>query len=413
MTMLQVSRFLHLKEKKMIETTVLSVSQLNTYVKSIVDSDLLLRNVFVVGEISNFTNHYRTGHYYMTLKDENAAVKAVMFRTANQRLRFMPESGMSVIVRGRVSVFERDGQYQLYIEDMQPDGIGALTLAFEQMKNRLAQEGLFDECYKKPIPHRCRCIGVVTSATGAVIQDIRNVISRRYPVAEIILAPVEVQGVNAAPQIVKAIESFNSGDFADVLIVGRGGGSIEDLWAFNEESVARAVFNSRVPVISAVGHETDFTICDFVADLRAPTPSAAAELAVPDIRDDKIFLSSVVRHIESVLNDRIEKEESKLKLFNENLKFKNPVALIDERLNTVDYLYSSVLSYVQKRITSDETRFLSLASAIDAMSPLKVMSRGYAVVYKDKKIVPLAEQLKKGDVFTLKFSDGEKECEVL
>ena len=397
----------------MIDTTVLSVSQLNTYVKSIVDSDLLLRNVFVVGEISNFTNHYRTGHYYLTLKDENSAVKAVMFRTANQRLRFMPESGMSVIVRGRVSVFERDGQYQLYIEDMQPDGIGALTLAFEQLKNKLAQEGLFDEVYKRPIPQRCRRIGVITSATGAVLQDIRNVVSRRYPVAEIILEPVEVQGVNAAPQIVKAIEKFNSGDFADVLIVGRGGGSIEDLWAFNEESVARAVFNSHIPVISAVGHETDFTICDFVADLRAPTPSAAAELAVPDIRDDKLFLTVAIRQIEATIIDRIEREQFKIKSFNDILKLKSPVALIDERLNTVDAVYLSVLSLIEKRLAYEESRFLSITASVDALSPLKVMSRGYTVVYKDKKIVPSAEQINSGDVLTLKFSDGEKECEVL
>lgn len=397
----------------MFESTVLSVSQLNTYVKSIIDSDLLLRNVFVVGEISNFTNHYRTGHFYMTLKDENAAIKAVMFRTANQKLRFMPESGMSVIVRGRVSVFERDGQYQLYIEDMQPDGIGALTLAFEQLKNKLAAEGLFDECYKKPIPHRCRRIGVVTSATGAVIQDIRNVISRRYPVAEIILAPVEVQGVNAAPQIAKAIDDFNQGDFADVLIVGRGGGSIEDLWAFNEEIVARAVFGSRVPVISAVGHETDFTICDFVADLRAPTPSAAAELAVPDIRDDNALISGVIRYIGNLLSDRIEKEKIKLKALNERLEFKNPVAVIDDRLNTVDLLYSSAVSSIEKLMVSEHSRFSSVTAKLDALSPLKVMSRGYTVTYKGDKIITDSDQLESGDVITLKFNNGDKECEVL
>lgn len=404
---------MHQRNDLMIETTVLSVSQLNTYVKSILDSDLLLRNVFVVGEISNFTNHYRTGHYYLTLKDENAAIKAVMFRTANQKLRFMPESGMSVIVCGRVSVFERDGQYQLYIEDMQPDGIGALTLAFEQLKNKLAKEGLFDEAYKKPIPQRCRRIGVVTSATGAVIQDIKNVVSRRYPLAEIILAPVEVQGANATPQIAKAISDFNEGDFADVLIVGRGGGSIEDLWAFNEEIVARAVFNSRVPVISAVGHETDFTICDFVADLRAPTPSAAAELAVPDIREDKAFLLTVVSHNESVVLDKIEKEKSRLKLLGECLKFKNPSALIDEKLNTVDYLYSSVLSLTEKRIATDEARFGAITAKLDALSPLKVMSRGYSLAYKDKKIVSSVNSLTAGDKFMLKFHDGEKECEVI
>ena len=397
----------------MIETTVFSVSQLNTYVKSLIDSDLLLKNIFVVGEISNFTNHYRTGHYYMTLKDENAAIKAVMFKTANQKLRFVPESGMSVIVRGRVSVFERDGQYQLYIDDMQPDGIGALTLAFEQLKNRLAQEGLFDDIYKKPIPNRCRRIGVVTSATGAVIQDIRNVVSRRYPLAEIILAPVEVQGANAASQISKAIEDFNKEDLVDVLIVGRGGGSIEDLWAFNEEIVARAVFDSRVPVISAVGHETDFTICDFVADLRAPTPSAAAELAVPDIRDDMAFLLTVIQKNKTLMLDRIEKEKTKLELINARLKYKSPANLIDEKLNLVDYLYTTALQLTEKKLKSCEAELNTLIVSLDALSPLKVMSRGYSLAYKNDILVSSVNSLNSGDTIKLRLVDGEKNCEVL
>ncbi len=397
----------------MIETTVLSVTQLNTYVKSIIDSDMLLRNVFVIGEISNFTNHYRTGHYYMTLKDENAAIKAVMFRTANQRLRFMPESGMSVIVRGRVSVFERDGQYQLYIEDMQPDGVGALNLAFEQLKNKLAAEGLFDAEYKKPIPYRCRKIGVVTSATGAVIQDIKNVVSRRYPLAEIILAPVEVQGQNAAPQIAKAIYDFNQADGIDVLIVGRGGGSLEDLWAFNEEIVARAVFESVIPVISAVGHETDFTICDFVADLRAPTPSAAAELAVPDIREDKAFLSAVVYQNEALVLEKIAAEMSRLEILQERLKYRSPAAIIDTQLNTVDAFYSSALLNIQKRLTAEQSRLSEIAAKLDALSPLKVMSRGYSLAYKNEKIITSVKALSVGDRLTLKLADGEKECEVI
>ncbi len=397
----------------MIETTVLSVTQLNTYIKSIIDSDMLLRNIFVVGEISNFTNHYRTGHYYMTLKDENAAIKAVMFRSANQRLRFMPESGMSVIVRGRVSVFERDGQYQLYIDDMQPDGVGALSLAFEQLKNKLANEGLFDEAYKKPIPYRCRKIGVVTSATGAVIEDIKNVVSRRYPLSEIILSPVEVQGMNAAPQIAEAIKKFNLKDDIDVLIVGRGGGSIEDLRAFNEELVARAVFDSIIPVISAVGHETDFTICDFVADLRAPTPSAAAELAVPDIRDDKAFLATVVYRNEALLLEKIESEQSKLEILRERLKFRSPAAIIDDKINTVDTLYTSAMLNLEKRLTVERSRLTELTAKLDALSPLKVMSRGYSLTYKGEKIITSAKAINTGDRLTVKFSDGEKECEVI
>ena len=397
----------------MKNTTVLTVSQLNTYVKSLIDGDMLLHSVYVVGEISNFTNHYRTGHYYMTLKDGDSAIKAVMFRTANQRLRFMPESGMSVIVRGRVSVFERDGVYQLYIEDMQPDGLGALNLAFEQLKNRLAEEGLFDEQYKKPIPRRCYRIGVVTSATGAVIQDIKNVVSRRFPLAEIILCPVEVQGVNAAPQISAAIDRFNVADNVDVLIVGRGGGSLEDLWAFNEEIVARAVFRSHIPVISAVGHETDFTICDFVADLRAPTPSAAAELAVPDIREDRAFIDTVPYQCEAYLLDRIEREKEKLEIIKERLKYRSPAAIIDERLSTVDALLASAAVSVERKISLECARLASLAGKLDALSPLKVLSRGYAIARTDEKIIRSASELEKGDKFTLKLSDGEKECEVL
>ena len=320
---------------------------------------------------------------------------------------------MKVIVRGRVSVFERDGQYQLYIDDMQPDGLGALNLAFEQLKNKLAEEGLFDECYKKPIPHRSTRIGVVTSATGAVIQDIRNVISRRYPLAEIILAPVQVQGASAAPQIVEAIEQFNSGDYADVLIVGRGGGSLEDLWAFNEEIVARAVFNSKIPIISAVGHETDFTICDFVADLRAPTPSAAAELAVPDIREDIAFVQTVVYECEATLLQRINDEKRKLDIIKERLEYRSPIMLIDQKLQLVDSYLTSALLSIQRKLDKENSRFSATAARLDALSPLKVMSRGYSIVTKDEKVVISSKKLKKGDRITVGFADGEKNCEVL
>lgn len=397
----------------MFEVSVLSVSQLNTYVKSILDSDLLLQNVFVVGEISNFTNHYRTGHYYMTLKDENSCIKAVMFRSANQRLKFMPESGMNVIVRGRVSLYDRDGQYQLYIDDMQPDGIGALNLAFEQLKNKLAQEGLFDESNKKPIPYRNKRIGVVTSATGAVIQDIINVISRRYPLAEIILAPVEVQGENAAPQISAAIDRFNLCDDIDVLIVGRGGGSLEDLWAFNEEIVARAVFRSRIPVISAVGHETDFTICDFVADLRAPTPSAAAELAVPNIKDDKAFVSSVPVNAEFSVRKMIAGEQEKLSLIRDKLRLLSPSNVIDDRLNTVSLLYAKALNLIELRLGDESNRFAVACAKLDSLNPIKVLSRGYSITLKDTKIVSSVSDITRGDRVTIKLADGEKECEVL
>jgi exodeoxyribonuclease VII large subunit len=393
--------------------TVLTVTQLNTYIKSIIDGDMLLRSIYVVGEISNFTNHYRTGHYYMTLKDGDSAVKAVMFRSANQRLRFMPENGMSVISRGRISVFERDGQYQLYVEDMQPDGVGALNLAFEQLKNKLASEGLFDDEYKKPIPERAYRIGVVTSATGAVIQDIKNVVSRRFPLAEIILAPVQVQGDAAAGQIVEAINDFNSGDYADVLIVGRGGGSLEDLWAFNEEIVARAVFSSRIPVISAVGHETDFTICDFVADLRAPTPSAAAELAVPDIRDDKAFIDAVTSHCSENISERIEKEITRLEIIKERLSYRSPANIIDERIQTVDILTAKALSSIETRIMKECSAFEAYVGKLDALSPLKVIARGYSIAKKRDRIVTSVNDVTSGDKISLRVSDGEFDCEVL
>lgn len=397
----------------MAEAVVLNITQLNMYVKSILDSDLLLQNVFVVGEISNFTNHYRTGHYYMTLKDENSSIKAVMFRSANQRLKFLPENGMNVIVRGRVSLYERDGQYQLYIDDMQPDGAGSLNLAFEQLKNKLAKEGLFDQSAKKEIPHRCRRIGVVTSATGAVIQDIKNVISRRYPLAEIILAPVEVQGVNAASQIAQAIDRFNSGDFADVLIVGRGGGSVEDLWAFNEEIVARAVYRSKIPVISAVGHETDFTICDFVADLRAPTPSAAAELAVPDVKDDFSFIAAALSDNKAVIEKKINVDKEKLGLIRGKLKLLSPSNMIDDRMNTVALLYSKSLSLIESSLHDKTVRFGVLCAKLDTMNPIKVLTRGYSITVKDEKIISSVNDLQQGDIIKVKLSDGEKECEVL
>ena len=257
----------------MQNTLVLSVSQLNRYIKMNFDADENLANIFISGEISNFTNHYRTGHLYFTLKDDSAAVRAVMFNSSAKRLKFMPEDGMKVIARGRVSVYEASGQYQLYVDDMQPDGVGALNLAYEQLKEKLQKEGLFSELHKKPYPEK---VGVITSPTGAAVRDIINVLGRRFPYAEIVFCPVLVQGDGAHLQLTDAVNLFNSERAADVIIIGRGGGSIEDLWEFNDEGLARAVYNSEIPVISAVGHETDFTICDFAADMRAPTPSAAA-----------------------------------------------------------------------------------------------------------------------------------------
>ena len=391
---------------------VLSVSQLNRYVKSIIEQDMNLQTVFVQGEISNFTNHYKTGHYYMTIKDEYSSIKAVMFKTANMRLKFMPENSMNVIIRGRVSVFERDGQYQLYIDDMQPDGMGSFSLAFEQLKNKLAKEGLFDEDRKKPIPAYPERVGVVTSPTGAAIRDIINVVSRRFPMTELILCPVAVQGDYAAPQIKAAIELFNAEKAADVLIVGRGGGSVEELWAFNEEKVARAVAASEIPVISAVGHETDFTICDFAADLRAPTPSAAAELAVPDSFQQREMFYGAMRRMNSAMADKIGNERAVVELYKSALKRLSPQNYIDNLRVRCDKAAMEMDSFVRHEITVKSKDFSELCAKLDAMSPLKILARGYSVATKQGKVISDINSVESGDIINVRLSNGEMECEV-
>ena len=391
---------------------VLSVSQLNRYVKSIIEQDRNLQTVFVQGEISNFTNHYKTGHYYMTIKDESSAIKAVMFKTANMRLRFMPENSMNVIIRGRVAVFERDGQYQLYIDDMQPDGTGALSLAFEQLKEKLSKEGLFEAERKKQIPAYPERVGVVTSPTGAAVRDIINVISRRFPLAEIVLCPVAVQGDYAAPQIKNAIELFNKEKAADVLIVGRGGGSVEELWAFNEEIVARAVAASEIPVISAVGHETDFTICDFVADLRAPTPSAAAELAVPDFYQQKEMLMNYYRRILSSAADRIGYEKARLELNKSKILRLSPQNYIDSLRIRCDRAVMAMDSAVKNEMSEKSKELSSLCAKLDAMSPLKILARGYSVASRQGRIITDIGDVEKGDMINVRVSGGDIECEV-
>lgn len=396
------------------KSAVITVSQLNFYIKSLFDSDVNLSYVFLSGEISNFTNHYRTGHLYMTLKDANASVKAVMFRSSASRLKFVPENGMKVIVKGRVSVFERDGQYQVYIDDMQPDGAGALTIAFEQLKAKLQKQGLFDMEAKKPIPKFPRKIGVVTSPTGAAIQDIRNIVFRRFPSAEIILYPVLVQGDGAAQQIANAIEYFNQNNLVDVLIVGRGGGSIEDLWAFNEEIVAYAIYNSIIPVISAVGHETDFTISDFVADLRAPTPSAAAELAVPDKAELLNNLNFLFKHCNQAMADILSGKRNELEYITSSIYLKNPLMLIRQKQMQFDSVTSRIRNSALLTLAEEKTRFAKAASAIDSLSPFKVLARGYSVVTDaDGKIISASKDIKKDDIINIKFSKGNAECIVL
>ena len=298
---------------------ILTVSQINFYIQSIVDNDPRLKSVFVCGELSNFTRHYKSGHLYFSLKDDKSLIKAVMFSSAASRLRFAPSDGMKVIVRGRISVYEPSGQYQLYVEDMQPDGAGALALAYEQLKSKLEKEGLFDSRHKKPIPQFPKKVGVITSPTGAARRDIENIISRRYPCAEIILYPVTVQGDTAPAQLVNAVEYMDGK--SDVVIIGRGGGSAEDLWAFNDERLARTIYDCNTPVISAVGHETDFTICDFVSDLRAPTPSAAAELAVPDREELFGFLLQRKDTLQRLIKSKITGGDEKLRAIRRSVLF--------------------------------------------------------------------------------------------
>ena len=384
---------------------VYSVNELNNYAKSLLDSDENLKHIFVTGEISNYKAHY-SGHLYMTIKDESASIKAVMFAGNASRLRFSVENGMKVLIFGTVSLFPRDGSFQLYINDMQPDGVGALSVAYEQLKKKLEAEGLFSTLHKKPIPKFPQRIGVITSATGAAIQDIFNVLKRRYPVAQVVVRPAQVQGDGAANDIAAAINEFNSAMGADVLIVGRGGGSIEDLWAFNEEVVARAVFASKIPVISAVGHETDYTICDFVADLRAPTPSAAAELAVPDAFELKGELLAYNQQLVSLTKARLNAERTRLLAIEKSGALKDPVTRLNEKRRELLYLSEKINDLTQAHLDSQKLRFSALAGKLNALSPLGVISRGYAIVNKGDKVVTKAKDFNIGDVLSIKLADG-------
>lgn len=391
---------------------VISISQLNRYVKTLLEGDRNIASVYIGGEISNFTNHYKSGHLYMSLKDENALVRAVMFRGAASKLTFTPENGMKVIVRARVSLYEKDGSYQLYIDSMQPDGVGALQIAFEQLKKKLAAEGLFDEAHKRSLPRYPRTVAVITSPTGAAVRDILNVLGRRYPLAKVLFAPVLVQGEGAPPQIVDAIARVNAIPDVDTIIVGRGGGSLEELWAFNDERVARAVYASRVPVISAVGHETDFTICDFVADLRAPTPSAAAELAVPDTASLLSMLESGSDRREQLLNMALQRETHRLKMLSEKRCLRSPLFYVEERQMRLDLLTQAFSAASMREVHRAGQRLAADAAKLDALSPLKVLGRGYAIPYKDGTVLSSVAQAKEGDRLTIRLCDGEIGCTV-
>lgn len=390
----------------------ISVSQLNKYIKNKVDQDEYLNNVLIKGEISNFKHHY-TGHMYFTLKDNNSLIKCIMFKSYTPHLNFVPKDGMSVIVLGKVSVFERDGVYQIYCKAMQQEGIGDLYKEYEKLKAKLNEEGLFAESHKKKIPLYSKRIGVLTSETGSVIRDIINVSTRRNPNVYIKLLPVPVQGEGAGKKIADAINLMNEKNLADIIIVARGGGSLEDLWPFNEEIVARAIYNSELPVISAVGHETDFSISDFVADLRAPTPSAAAELAVPDIDELKIKLSSYNNRYKVALKKQVEYKRLKYEKCMTRRVFKEPLQRINESYLHVDTQTKNIENKFKLKIMQKRSEFQNVVEKIDALSPLKTLSRGYSIMEKNGKIIKSKKELNIGDEVNIKLYEGTTKAKII
>ena len=390
----------------------ISVSQLNKYIKNKVDQDEYLNNVLIKGEISNFKHHY-TGHMYFTLKDNNSLIKCIMFKSYTPHLNFVPKDGMSVIVLGTVSVFERDGVYQIYCKAMQQEGIGDLYKEYEKLKAKLNEEGLFAESHKKKIPLYSKRIGVLTSETGSVIRDIINVSTRRNPNVYIKLLPVPVQGEGAGKKIADAINLMNERNLADIIIVARGGGSLEDLWPFNEEIVARAIYNSELPVISAVGHETDFSISDFVADLRAPTPSAAAELAVPDIDELKIKLSSYNNRYKVALKKQLEYKRLKYEKCMTRRVFKEPLQRINESYLHVDTQTKNIENKFKLKIMQKRSEFQNVVEKIDALSPLKTLSRGYSIMEKNGKIIKSKKELNIGDEVNIKLYEGTTKAKII
>jgi len=393
-----------------VSPEILTVADLNKYIKEKIDNDERLNNVLIKGEISNFKNHY-TGHMYFTLKDEKSLIKCVMFKTYTAHLSFMPKDGMKVVILGSVSVFERDGVYQIYAKAMKQDGLGSLYEAYEKLKLKLEDEGLFDASHKVKIPYMPKTIGVLTASTGAVIRDIINVSTRRNPNVHIRLYPVPVQGPTAAEQIVNGIKFMNENKLADVLIVGRGGGSLEDLWPFNEEIVARAIYESEIPIISAVGHETDFTIADFVADLRAPTPSAAAELAVQKIDDVKELLSNYQNRNKLALKKKLQLMRLEYEKCMTKQVFTNPLQKINEQYMVLDMKVKKLQNSISNKIKEEKTKYVKSVAKLDALSPLKTLARGYSIVSldngNDKDVIISAEQLKKDDKINVKFADGD------
>lgn len=392
-----------------MEYNPITVTDLNKYIKNKIDGDEMLNNVLVKGEISNFKNHY-TGHMYFTLKDESSLIKCVMFKSYTTHLSFMPKDGMKVMVLGSVAVFERDGVYQIYAKAMKEDGLGSLYTAYEELKKKLEQEGFFEEAHKKKIPFMPKTIGVLTSNTGAVIRDIINVSTRRNPGVHIRLYPVPVQGPGAAEKIAEGIKFMNENKLADVLIIGRGGGSLEDLWPFNEEIVARAIYDSELPIISAVGHETDFTIADFVADLRAPTPSAAAELAVANIEDVRETLKLYNNRYKVALKKKIELMRLSYEKCMARPAYKNPTQKINEQYMVIDMKVKALQNSMMLKLKEAKTSFVKETAKLDSLSPLKTLTRGYSIVTKQEsgKVIKSVDDLNSGEKVNLRLSDGQK-----
>ena len=385
---------------------VLTVAQLNEYIRGRMEADPLLAQVAVKGEISNY-KLYPSGHHYFTLKDESSALRCVMFKGNSMRLRFRPENGMKIIAMGRVSVFPRDGAYQLYCTAMAMDGVGDLYAAFEQLKKNLAAQGLFDPAHKQPLPKFPGTIGIITSSAGAAVHDMLRILNKRYPLSKVRLLPVRVQGMEAPGEIVAAIRYANYHNLADLLIVGRGGGSIEDLWAFNDERVAYAIYESRIPVISAVGHEPDVTISDYVADLRAATPSNAAELAVPDQEVLRQSLDAMSSAMETALNRQLKAAQQHLNVLSQSPALRSPTGYIDQRRKSLELLRNRLVSAQTQSISQKSARYIAAVSKLDAMSPMKVLTRGYSMAQTERgEVLRSVHQVETGERITVSLSDG-------
>ena len=396
----------------MEEQRIFSVTEVNNYIKNLIDGTPILNGLFIRGELSNY-KIYPSGHHYFTLKDGECALRCVMFRGAAGKLRFRPESGMKVVVSGRISVFPRDGAYQLYCTQMNADGIGDLYVAFEQLKEKLFQEGLFDEAHKKPLPKYPKRIAIVTSSAGAAVHDMIRILRHRYPLAKILLLPVRVQGIEAPPEIVGAIRYANRWQLADVLITGRGGGSIEDLWAFNDERVARAIYASEIPVISAVGHEPDVTISDFVADRRASTPSNAAEIAVPDMAELLRYLQTAQMRLVQGEGNLLERENQRLRTWTSKRVLTDPMAFVQDKRMQLDFVQQKLGNAAARQLDGDMRRFAQLTAKLDALSPLKVLGRGYAMAQDEKgSVLRSSEQVQVGENIFVKLAQGGLHCTV-